>query len=74
MFGFPMVLDKMVASLLKAECHRKTEQRATIGIPNVFEQNRSVNFCLPSNIIIQALLYFDNSQHITYGFTKFLNF
>ena len=42
LFGFPMVLYKMATILFKTECHWKnkhhwkTEQRATIGIPDMF--------------------------------------
>ena len=36
-FRFPMVFDKMAASLFKTEHHWKTEQRTTIGVPNAFD-------------------------------------
>ena len=36
LFGFPLGLDRMAINLFKKECHWKTWQRASIGIPNMF--------------------------------------
>ena len=35
LLGFPKVLGEMATIFFKTECHWKTEQRATVGIPNV---------------------------------------